>query len=126
MKFLANLRNLNRRGLQPLVSVDSFGSPFASHLAQSSPWFTTASNPGLLNRRIAHCRSHCLFRKLPPPGLVPPLGAAGLRNPFRQPRPPSLHPSIWLNRRAAALPFASLVSPDGLRPSDTSLDFLMV
>ncbi len=90
------------------------------------------SQPRRLNRRTAHCRSHCSFRSLPPPGLLPPLGAAGLWNPFRslpppgllpplgaaglwnpfrQPRPPSLHPSIWLNRRIASLcPSGSIVA----------------
>ena len=36
---------------------------------------------GLLNRRTAHCRSHCLFRKLPSPCPFPPQAGAGLRNP---------------------------------------------
>ena len=36
--------------------------------------------------------SDCLFRKLPTPSLLPPLGAAGLRNPFRQPPPPRFIP----------------------------------
>ncbi len=60
----------------------------------------SACLPGGLNCRAAALplASLCFDRFLRP---AAPMGAAGRRNPFRQPPPHRPFPSIWLNRRIA-------------------------
>ncbi len=109
-------RRLNRRGVRCAPPAVGRGLAPAAGFAVSSTslhpplaafGFGTSLHPSIwLNRRaaaltlacpavsiVALLRSACiaLFRPLPPPGLLPPLGAAGLRNPFRQPPPHRLN-----------------------------------
>jgi len=78
----------------------------------SLPLATPAASLGALLRY----RLHRLVRPLPPPGLLPPPGAAGLRNPFSL---ASSIPPIALHLAQSAhysLPFALLVSPASFTP----------
>ncbi len=60
---------------------------------------TRAFLPIWLNRRIAHCRSHCLFRQPPPPTAQPSRWFAAAPIACFAVSSASLHPSIWLHRR---------------------------
>ena len=75
--------------------------------------------PIWLNRRTAHYRSHCWFRRLSSPCLLPPQAATGLRNLLldSSTRPISLHlaQSARCCTAACIACFASLLHPSHIR-----------